>query len=87
MYFAVASDYSVNSGFCPADSQGQRYIYQARVLTGQYTQGAAGMIEPPALKGRSHAKYDSVVNNVNSPSIFVVFHDASVYPEYLITFK
>ena len=30
---------------------------------------------------------DSVVNDVRDPTIFVVFHDAAAYPEYVITFQ
>ena len=31
--------------------------------------------------------FDSVVDNIANPSIFVVFYDADAYPEYLITYK
>ena len=30
--------------------------------------------------------YDSTVNDVNNPEIFVTYHDAQAYPEYLIRF-
>ena len=29
---------------------------------------------------------DSVVDNVSNPNLFVTFHDASNYPDYLIVF-
>ena len=85
-YFAANPAYSI-SGYCPRDNQGLRYIYQVRVLTRKFAQGAAGMIEPPALPNKPGANYDSVVDNVANPSMFVIFHDAQSYPEYLITFK
>lgn len=31
--------------------------------------------------------YDSLVDNVNSPEIFVTHQDAQVLPEYLITYQ
>ncbi|XP_043101598.1 protein mono-ADP-ribosyltransferase PARP15 [Puntigrus tetrazona] len=31
--------------------------------------------------------YDSVVDNMQNPTMFVVFHDCQAYPDYLITFK
>ena len=31
--------------------------------------------------------YDTTVNNVADPSIFVTYHDAQAYPEYLIKFR
>ena len=86
-YFAVRSDYSVRGPYCPADSQGHRYIYRTRVLTGRYALGKEGMKEPPVLLNRTVAKYDSVVDDVKSPNMFVVFHDAQCYPEYMITFR
>ena len=30
---------------------------------------------------------DSTVNNMNSPSIFVVYKDVQAYPEFLITYQ
>ena len=45
------------------------------------------MVAAPYLSGNSKRLYDSVVDNVSSPSMFIVFRDASVYPSYLITFK
>jgi poly [ADP-ribose] polymerase 10/14/15 len=85
-YFAADPAYSIRS-YCPRDNQGLRYIYQVRVLTGKFAQGAAGMKEPPGLPNKPDANYDSVVDNVANPSMFVIFHDAQSYPEYLITFK
>ena len=47
------------------------------------------MIVPPPKNdpGNPNAKFDSVVDNVNDPTIFVLFYDREHYPEYLITFK
>ena len=61
-------------------------MYRARVLVGDYTQGSSEMKTPPC-KGRGTDLYDSVVDNVSSPSIFVVFPDNQSYPEYLIRFR
>ncbi|XP_028392678.1 protein mono-ADP-ribosyltransferase PARP15-like [Dendronephthya gigantea] len=53
---------------------------QTLVLTGQrYI-----MVVPPRKGGND--SYDSVVNNVANPTIFVLFYDNQYYPEYLITF-
>jgi len=60
----------------------------AKVVTGDYCQGSSEMRAPPEKPGTgdSTGNYDSTVDNVRDPSIFVVFKDASVYPSYLITF-
>ena len=39
------------------------------------------MIVPPTKTG--NIKYDSVVDKVANPSIFVMFYDNQYYPEYL----
>ena len=60
-------------------------MYLVRALTGEFTTGSSAMIVPPP-KDSTHAEYDSVVDNTANPGIFVIFYDALVYPDYLITF-
>ena len=43
-------------------------------------------VPPPKNSSRPEIRYDSVVNDISNPSIFVVFYDSQCYPEYLITF-
>ena len=40
---------------------------------------------PDPRKG--YLLYDSTVNDMANPSIFVVYHDAQAYPEYLVKFR
>ena len=88
MYFAVNASYSAKDVYSKPDANGNKHVFLARVLTGEYAQGDKNMKVPPS-KGPSNSVilYDSVVDNVNSPNMFVVFYDAQCYPEYLITFK
>ena len=75
-----------NQGFDPfyTDSigNGQLMLIQARVVTGEWIQGS------PYLRAASYEnplqQYDSVVDNVSNPSMYVIFNDAAVYPEYII---
>lgn len=62
-------------------------MYLCRVLTGDYTLGKRDMIVPPAKGSNSNDLYDSVVDNMANPTMFVIFHDDHAFPEYLITFK
>jgi len=90
VYFAVNASYSTGGTYSPPDkSTGNRHIFLARVLTGEYTLGKSGLKTPPPKDASKSAVelYDSVVNNTNSPIMFVIFYDAQCYPEYLITFK
>lgn len=88
VYFAEDASYSARSTYSPPDANGYKYVYFARVLTGDYTQGSQGLLVPPPKDPSKPAiLYDSVVDNPKHPKIFVTFHDASNYPEYLIVFN
>uniref|UniRef100_S4R7X1 Poly [ADP-ribose] polymerase n=1 Tax=Petromyzon marinus TaxID=7757 RepID=S4R7X1_PETMA len=87
-YFALNAWYSASDTYSKPDANGTKYMFQARVLTGSYCKGDASMKEPPLKSPFSKTvRYDSVVDNCFSPSMFVVFYDNQAYPEYLITFS
>ncbi|XP_030909303.1 protein mono-ADP-ribosyltransferase PARP14 isoform X1 [Melopsittacus undulatus] len=87
-YFAVDACYSAQDTYSRPDKNGRKYMYLARVLTGQYCVGSKGLIKPPARNtADSSDMYDSVVDNVKDPTMFVIFSDIQAYPEYLITFR
>ncbi|XP_071767024.2 protein mono-ADP-ribosyltransferase PARP14-like isoform X1 [Centroberyx gerrardi] len=86
VYFALNAEYSAR-GYSPPDGLGLRRLYVARVLTGRYTVGQASMKTPPPRSTSDPTDcFDSLVDNQQQPSMFVVFHDDQAYPEYLITF-
>uniref|UniRef100_A0A8C2G3T2 Poly [ADP-ribose] polymerase n=1 Tax=Cyprinus carpio TaxID=7962 RepID=A0A8C2G3T2_CYPCA len=84
-YFALNASYSSNNTYSVPNAQGHKHMYLCRVLTGDYTTGNSAMFVPPA-KNANCDPYDTVVDNPNAPTIFVVFRDDNAYPEYLITF-
>ncbi|XP_032880484.1 protein mono-ADP-ribosyltransferase PARP14 [Amblyraja radiata] len=87
-YFAVNAMYSANGTYSKPDANGMKYMYRARVLTGVFCLGQSGMLTPPSKNSSNPTDlYDSVVENVNNPSMFIIFNDIQAYPEYLITFK
>ena len=87
-YFAVNASYSARRTYSPPDSNGNRFMFYASVLTGEFTQGQQGLkVPPPKNPNKSTViLYDSVVDKVNAPNMYVVFTDAQCYPDYLITF-
>uniref|UniRef100_H2ZUR6 Poly [ADP-ribose] polymerase n=1 Tax=Latimeria chalumnae TaxID=7897 RepID=H2ZUR6_LATCH len=88
VYFALKAKYSANNKYSKPDAAGHRYIYQAKVLAGMFTEGKKGMKVPPARSTKDATDlYDSVVDSISNPEMFVIFHDDQAYPEYLITFK
>ena len=86
VYFASTASYSMN--YAVQDSSSVRRMYLARVVVGFFAQGSKGLRVPPPLHPDvPEVLFDSVVDNVSNPRIFVVFRDFQCYPEYLITFK
>ncbi|XP_067947606.1 protein mono-ADP-ribosyltransferase PARP12-like [Watersipora subatra] len=69
-YFGTGAAVAAYRGEC---------IFMAKVLTGKFYKGdssVSGVNLSP--------KFHSTVNNVKNPTVFVVYHDAAAYPEYLI---
>jgi hypothetical protein len=57
-----------------------RFLFICKVLVGRYTRGDASLKTcPPG--------YDSLVDNIVSPEVFVTHQDAQVLPEYLIAYQ
>lgn len=87
-YFAVDASYSANPLYSVPSTDGTQLMFVSLVLTGHYTKGESDMkVPPPHSLQDPNDRYDSVVNNMQTPSMFVVFHDCQAYPDYLITFK
>ncbi|KAH3806703.1 hypothetical protein DPMN_135027 [Dreissena polymorpha] len=64
-------------------------MFLNKVLTGQYKQGKKEMSclsEKTNVNGMP-VLFDSAVDNVNKPSIFIIFNDSQVYAEYLVEYK
>ncbi|XP_036184454.1 protein mono-ADP-ribosyltransferase PARP12 isoform X1 [Myotis myotis] len=61
-------------------------MFLARVLVGEFTRGNASLVRPPAKEDQGNVLYDSCVNSMSDPSIFVIFEKHQVYPEYVIQY-
>ncbi|KAM6101020.1 LOW QUALITY PROTEIN: protein mono-ADP-ribosyltransferase PARP10 [Theristicus caerulescens] len=86
VYFAVDAAVSVREQYSPRSADGSKYVFVAKVLTGEYAVGGQGLRAPPLRKGAgAPLRYDSVVDNALQPAIFVIFNDTQAYPQYLIT--
>ncbi|NXJ10002.1 PAR14 polymerase, partial [Odontophorus gujanensis] len=86
-YFAVNASYSASDTYSKPDANGKKHMYLARVLVGQYSMGAQGAITPaPKSAGNTVDLFDSSTDNMNNPSMFIIFSDNQAYPEFLITF-
>jgi len=63
-------------------------MFLARVLVGKYTQGQPKLRKPPPLHSDDPTGkyYDSCVDNIDSPKIYVIFDSSQAYPEYLVEY-
>lgn len=61
-------------------------MFMCRVLVGSYTQGQSHYHLPPSRDG-GNILYDSCVNDIHDPSIFVVFDKQQIYPILSPTLK
>jgi len=85
-YFATSSSYS--HSYSTVGSEGKRKMFFAKVLVGRYCVGSGGLKRPPAIDNRNPAiLYDSVVNTLYSPTMFVTFENDQAYPAYMITYS
>ncbi|KAG1932541.1 protein mono-ADP-ribosyltransferase PARP12 [Pimephales promelas] len=82
-YFARDAKYSHSY----TSDAGTRCMFVCRVLVGDYTRGNSEYLRPPSKDGGDTVFYDSCVNDVLDPSIFVVFEKHQIYPEYLIEYR
>ncbi|CAL8385537.1 unnamed protein product [Boreogadus saida] len=83
-YFARDASYSHNY---TGNAATVRSMFVSRVLVGHHTRGSANYMRPPSKDGRDTLFYDSCVDDIRSPSIFVVFDRPQIYPEFLLTYK
>ena len=56
-------------------------------VVGEYCKGIKHAVTPAMRNALKNQLYDSTVDNVNDPSIFVTYHDAQAYPEYIVKFN
>ena len=85
VYFARDAAYSSSAQYSRPDAQGVQHMFLVRVVIGEYCAGKRDQLTPDVRQG--HQLYDTTVNKIQDPSIYVTYHDAQAYPEYLVSFK
>ncbi|XP_060572918.1 protein mono-ADP-ribosyltransferase PARP11-like [Ruditapes philippinarum] len=83
-YFATYSSYSDSYAECGAEKS----MFVAKILPGEYVCGNSSYCRPPHKDASDPTSdlYDSCVDNVLNPSIFVIFDNNQTYPEFLIRY-
>ncbi|XP_041344191.1 protein mono-ADP-ribosyltransferase PARP10-like [Pyrgilauda ruficollis] len=86
VYFAARAAISARDRYSPPGADGAKFIFMAKVLTGEFAAGRRGLRAPPLREGSGvPQRYHSVVDDPRQPDIFVIFNDTQAYPQYLIT--
>ena len=85
-YFARDASYSNKYSALGGGGGGKKIMFVATVLVGDYIKGRSAYLRPPAReKGKGF--YDSCVDSVSNPSIFVIFEKHQVYPEFIVEYS
>jgi len=83
--FARDASYSMSPSYSPPNASGVQRMFLVRVLIGEYCRGKRDQPVPDVRSGSE--LYDATVDSMANPSIFVTYHDAQAYPEYVIAFS
>ena len=86
--FGRGSYFAANAKLAKDYSDSKR-VFVARVLVGESTVGDSDYVKPPPINPSAPkgACFDSCVDSLTKPTMYVVFEQERVYPEYLIRFK
>lgn len=87
VYFARDASYSYDDTYSPPNSSGHKYVLACSVVVGEFCKGLQDARTPDLRDATRNILYDSTVNDLSNPILYVTYHDAQAYPEYLIIFK
>ncbi|NWS86144.1 PARP9 polymerase, partial [Toxostoma redivivum] len=76
---------NLTKGKATWETDSKMYVFEADVVTGSYTTGRPSCIMPPAMDRNAFTLYDSLVDSLHSPEIFVIFNGFAALPRYLLT--
>lgn len=90
VYFARDACYSASPAYSgPDEKTGHQGIFLCSVLVGEFCKGKVDALTAgvrPEYK-KDNILFDSNVNDMDDPYIFVTYHDGQAYPEYLVEFE
>lgn len=87
MYFARDSSYSAHPTYSHPDENGIQRMFAVRLAIGEVCIGHKDQLVPDVRIPETMQLYDTTTNDKDKPILWVVYHDAQAYPEYLVEFK
>eukprot|EP00037_Helgoeca_nana_P030463 m.376491 g.376491 ORF g.376491 m.376491 type:complete len:1539 (-) comp28194_c0_seq1:146-4762(-) len=86
VYFARDAAYSAQPQYATAGSDGYCRMLSCRVLHGIYCKGTDNGLTPDVYDATTNRLYDSTVNDIVDPIMWITYHDSQAYPEYMLYF-
>jgi hypothetical protein len=85
-YFSNQLEYSLREEYAKPDDEGSQWVLLVRVLVGQSCVGKLGMRQPDKKPGGGAVLFESMVDSLQKPSIFVLStgSDNHAYPEFVL---
>jgi len=85
-YFSNQLEYSLRQEYAKPDDEGSQWVLLVRVLVGQSCVGKLGMRQPDKKPGGGAVLFESMVDSLQKPSIFVLStgSDNHAYPEFVL---
>lgn len=64
-------------------------IILANILVGEFVKSNSACVRPPQVNPNEKGGklYDSCVDSIKEPKLFVIFANEQIYPAYIITYK
>merc|ERR1711976_86715 len=84
-YFARDAKYVADGSFCKRGPNGTRQMLACLAMTGMPCLGDPQQKGVLPIRQGVH-RYNSTVDSLSNPEIFIVQHPSAVYPAYVITF-
>ena len=86
-YFALNPAYSAHPRYSTPNSEGLQFMFVCSVICGEYCRGNPRMKVPDCKPNTNNVLYETTVNDILKPTVFVTFQDNQAVPMYLIAFK